>query len=112
MRSAIEFEKELRDFNNQGRSLSKVEYEAMLDVVRKRQLASIEGTLLPGVSALGAPVFDHRGVLAAALMVVGHRGLMNTKPDGPVATALTKSARALSQRLGFQAVVTDAGKSD
>jgi DNA-binding IclR family transcriptional regulator len=75
-------------------------FEAMLDEVRLRRLSRVEGSLLPGVSALGAPVFDHRGMLAAAIMVVGHNGIMDTSWTGPVATALAAAAAELSERLG------------
>jgi DNA-binding IclR family transcriptional regulator len=75
-------------------------YESMLEEVRRRGLARVEGTLLPGVSSVGAPVFDHRGRLAAALMVVGHQGIMDVTWQGPVAKAVAAAATELSRRLG------------
>lgn len=75
-------------------------YEGMLEEVRRRGLARVEGTLLPGVSSIGAPVYDHRGRLAAALMVVGHQGIMDTSWQGLVAKAVAAAAEELSRRLG------------
>lgn len=85
--------------------------EAMLDDVRRRGLARVEGTLLSGVSALGAPVFDHRGQLAAALMVVGHQGIMDVSWHGPIAKSLAAAAAELSRRLGKPEAPGDAWKT-
>jgi DNA-binding IclR family transcriptional regulator len=77
------------------------ELDRTLAEIRAHGLARVEGTLLSGVSAMGAPIFDHRGHLAAAIIVVGHSGILDTRWDGSVAVALRAAATRLSKRLGF-----------
>jgi DNA-binding IclR family transcriptional regulator len=45
-------------------------------------------------------VFDHRGQLVAALVAVGHNGIMDTSWDGPIARSVAAAADELSRRLG------------
>jgi DNA-binding IclR family transcriptional regulator len=79
------------------------ELAANIARIRAHGIAHIEGTLLPGVSALGTPVFDHNGKLVAALIVVGHGGILDTSVDGKPATALKTAAALLSSRCGYVA---------
>lgn len=73
---------------------------AVLDAVRRDGLASSRDGVVPGVSALAAPVFDASGRLALTLTVIGPSASVDTATDGPPALALTGAARALSSRLG------------
>jgi len=65
-------------------------------------LAHVSGDLVPGVNALAAPVFDHKGRIAAVIGVLGRREDLDVAFDGPVARALREAADGISQRLGFQ----------
>jgi DNA-binding IclR family transcriptional regulator len=76
--------------------------QAMRAEVRKRGLSRVEGELIPGVSAFGAPVFDHEGKLVLVLTALGHAGVFNAAWSSPIAAALKEAAGALSQRLGFE----------
>jgi DNA-binding IclR family transcriptional regulator len=73
---------------------------AVLDAVRQDGLASSRDGVVPGVSALAAPVFDASGRLALTLTVIGPSAGIETAPDSPAAQLLTGAARALSSRLG------------
>ncbi len=73
----------------------------LVDEVRKRKLSRVHGAVLPGVDAIAAPVFDHRGQLMAVICAVGRTEAMNTDWDGPIARALDEAATALSHQLGF-----------
>ena len=56
--------------------------------------------VVPGVSAMAAPVFDHTGAIVLAMTAIGPSGTFDTDWDGPVAHALKESANAVSSRLG------------
>lgn len=84
---------------------SKVSIDRLLDDVRQAGIGVTEGGLNPTVNALSAPVFDHRGVLVAALSVLGPANELEVSPDGPVAAALREYAAALSAELGYTPLI-------
>lgn len=67
---------------------------------RAEGVATAEGSLLPGVAAVSAPVFDHRGDMVAAITALGHAGAFSPAPDAAPATALRAAATDLTRRLG------------
>ncbi|MFO0987505.1 MAG: IclR family transcriptional regulator [Alphaproteobacteria bacterium] len=69
--------------------------------VRAEGLAAVEGTLIPGLNALAAPVFDQRGALVLVLGAVGRRETLAAGPRGPAAAALKEAAARLSRQLGY-----------
>jgi DNA-binding IclR family transcriptional regulator len=79
-----------------------------IDDVLAKQLAEIraEGlsraidALLPGISAMAAPVFDERGEITLSLTAIGPSAAFDARLDGVVAHALRDGARGLSQQLG------------
>ncbi len=76
------------------------EVEAMLADTRRRGLARVVHSLLPGVGGFCAPVFDAQGRLALGVVVLGSVATLDTDWDGPPATALLRCARQLSADLG------------
>lgn len=79
-----------------------------LDEVRRHGLGRAEGAVIAGVSALSAPVFDHRGAMVLALTAIGPSAALDTRWSGSVAMALRSAARSVSARLGH----TAAGRPD
>ena len=69
--------------------------------IREQGLSCVAGAMLPGIHALGAPVFDAKGELAAALTVLGTEGAFDPSREGRVAGELRRVAADLSHRLGF-----------
>lgn len=86
---------------------SRGEVHAGLDThlrqTRASGLAVSEGLILPGVSALAGPVFDHEGRVAAVIGVVGRQGALNLSIDGATAAALRRTLGLVSVRLGHAA---------
>jgi DNA-binding IclR family transcriptional regulator len=80
---------------------SAADYARLLDEVRKQRLARVEGTLLPGLNAMAAPIFDNRGKLVSVIGLVGHRDMLDMGASGDVAAELKATAAELSSRLGF-----------
>jgi len=69
--------------------------------VRRDGIAAVEGTLIPGLNALAAPVFDQRGALTLVVGAVGRRETLAARARGPAAAALKETAAALSRQLGY-----------
>ncbi|MEJ7686121.1 MAG: IclR family transcriptional regulator [Variovorax sp.] len=75
-------------------------FEAQLHEVRAHGVSRSEGEIVPGVSAMSAPVFDHTGAIALALTAIGPAGIFDSKWNGATARALKLCAGEVSQRLG------------
>jgi DNA-binding IclR family transcriptional regulator len=80
---------------------STASFARILAEVRRDGLAAVEGTLIPGLNALAAPVFDQRGALVLVLGAVGRRETLAARPRGPAAAALKETAARLSRQLGY-----------
>jgi DNA-binding IclR family transcriptional regulator len=75
-------------------------FERQLAEVRTHGLSRSVGEVLPGVNAMSAPVFDHRGAIVLAITAIGPAAVFETRWDGELANALSGCARQVSQRLG------------
>jgi len=76
------------------------ELAAQLAEVRTVGLSRAVDALLPGISAMAAPVFDERGEIVLSLTAIGPSAAFDARPDGTVARALRDSAHRLSKQLG------------
>jgi DNA-binding IclR family transcriptional regulator len=72
----------------------------LIDEVRRQGLGRVQGDLLPGVSALAAPVFGHDGRLAFVLTALGPQGSFDARWSGRVAPLVKAVAAEASGRLG------------
>lgn len=73
-----------------------------LTEVRRQALSRADGAVVAGVSALAAPVFDHRGHIVLALVAIGPSAALDTRWDGPLATMMRDAAATVSTRLGHR----------
>jgi len=80
----------------------RTDIDPMLAEIRTRRMARAVGHPLPGINALSAPVFDHRGALALAITALGPVGSFDPAWDGPLAEALRECADRVSARLGYR----------
>lgn len=78
------------------------QFQRELDDVRRHGLGRAEGAVIAGVSALSAPVFDHRGAMVLAITAIGPSASLDTRWHGSVANALRDAARSVSARLGHR----------
>jgi len=85
---------------------SMAEAEHLLADVRQRGLSRIAGDITPGINALGAPVFDHRGYPATVITAIGPAGSFDSSWSGPVAAAMRQRTEELSRKLGFAGLST------
>lgn len=75
--------------------------ETVIKKVRKQRLGTTHGDVVPGQSALAAPVFDHLGHIVAALTLIGASDQVDVSVPTSPAGALLRTADLVSQRLGF-----------
>jgi len=75
-------------------------FEALLQQVRQDGVASTHDAVVPGVSALAAPVFDDKGRIALCLTALGPSASFDLRLDGAVASPLKSAAESLSRQLG------------
>ena len=68
--------------------------------VRFDGVATVHGTLVPGASAMSAPVFDYRGRIAAVIGLIAHSDDLQGASAARKADALRAVATAFSERLG------------
>lgn len=71
-----------------------------IESVHRRGIAFSDGMHHEGFAALSAPIFDHSGLLAAAVTLLAQRGHLDLDLDGPAARALRAAARTVSGALG------------
>jgi DNA-binding IclR family transcriptional regulator len=71
--------------------------------VRKRGAARVVDTLLPGIVAFCAPVFDSDGHIALGIVALGPNGSFDGQWGGAVDRPLRSAARQLSSDLGYSA---------
>jgi DNA-binding IclR family transcriptional regulator len=74
-----------------------------LEEARRTGYTVSDEDVTPGVAALGAPIFDRRGAVCAALSIAGVRPRILGEESGPVLDRLLASAAAISRRLGHDA---------
>ena len=79
--------------------------DAMLAQVMQDGVSTVaDSYLIPGVAAAAAPVFNFKHEITLAILVLGVKDMMDLSMDGPVVSALKRSAQALSARLGHTSV--------
>ena len=71
--------------------------------VRAQGLARAVGAVVAGVSALAAPVLDHRGEIVLALTAIGPSAALDTGWQSPMAQLLRNAGIEASARLGWRA---------
>jgi DNA-binding IclR family transcriptional regulator len=74
----------------------------LIEHTRVRGVASVEGTLVPGVNAISVPVFDHKSRIAGVIGALGRSEEIDVDHGGLVARALLRTASEVSRRLGVK----------
>jgi DNA-binding IclR family transcriptional regulator len=87
------------------RTLDKAAIEERLARTRRLGIGTVDGDLVPGVTALAAPIFDHRARIVASIALLGGREHLEPRADSPAARILKKAAAAISERLGYRAAM-------
>lgn len=72
----------------------------IIEDARQRGFAAVEGTAVPGISAVSVPVFDHNNKIAGVIGALGRTEEIDAAPAGKVTKALLKGAAEISRRMG------------
>ncbi|MES2511746.1 MAG: IclR family transcriptional regulator [Pseudomonadota bacterium] len=105
-RLAVLLKDELARTQKAGRSdvpASMAEVGQQLEEVRRRGIARVVNTLMPGVAGFCAPVFDADGHMVLGVVALGSLASFDSSWDGPVSKPLKAAADQLSADLGFAA---------
>ena len=77
--------------------------EELVAKVRQEGVSRVRDTMMVGLSAVSAPVFDHDGRLLYVLTTLGQSDGFDTSLKGTTVNIVRNKARELSVRLGFKA---------
>lgn len=72
----------------------------IIEDAREHGFAAVEGTAVPGISAVSVPVFDHNDKIAGVIGALGRTEEVDAAPEGKVTKALLKGAAEISRRMG------------
>lgn len=86
-----------------GRAPAASAIDERLARTRRLGIGVVDGDLVPGVTALAAPIFDHRARIVASVALLGGPEHLEPRPDSPAARLLKQAAAAISERLGYRA---------
>lgn len=78
------------------------EFVHSLAQVRRDGVACATNSVIEGISALAAPVFDQTGRLVLALTAIGPSAIFDQSQDGAIARALKDRGAQLSRQLGWR----------
>jgi DNA-binding IclR family transcriptional regulator len=81
----------------------RADLEKDLALIKKRGYAVSDGDVTPGIAALGAPVFNHRHELAAAISISGLRAQILGAQRRRNVRLIVAAARGVSEALGDEA---------
>jgi DNA-binding IclR family transcriptional regulator len=97
-------DEELREISQASKisiTTARRQLEKSLAEVRRHGISRASGSLTPGINGFSAPVFDHSGMMVAAITSLGTVGEFSVEWDSPVAKAMVAAASELSRKLGF-----------
>jgi DNA-binding IclR family transcriptional regulator len=73
----------------------------LLAMTRRHGIGTVDSDLVPGVTALAAPLLDRRGRIVASIALLGSPEHLTASPTSETATLLNRTAKSISLRLGF-----------
>jgi DNA-binding IclR family transcriptional regulator len=97
-------DQELREISETSKiaiTTARRQLEKTLTEIRRHGISRASGSLTPGINGFSAPVFDHSGMMVAAITSLGTVGEFSVEWDSPVAKAMLVAAGDLSRKLGF-----------
>lgn len=76
-------------------------FEKEVEQVKKLGYATANGSPVPGINAISAPVFDHTGQMQLAVTLIGPARLIDIRRGSPQARRLAEFTAGLSAKLGY-----------
>jgi DNA-binding IclR family transcriptional regulator len=94
-------ENERRSLYRKDKRDNQPSVDDVIATTRRHGIAVVDGDLVPGVTALAAPVFDHRARVIASIGLLGGPEHLRASASSEAATLLKGTADSISRRLGF-----------
>jgi DNA-binding IclR family transcriptional regulator len=107
--TAAVLERERREKASRLRATSLAEIRSIVTNVRAKGLARNDSVVNEGFVAISAPIFDHSGLICAAMTLIGPSGLMNADRDGENERAMKETTNQVSRLLGSSAASHSSG---
>ena len=86
--------------------VTRTQLDALTAEARQHGMSRAVGSVIPGINAFSAPVFDHDGTMALAIAGLGPAGLMPPNWNGTIPKAIRAAAQTISRRMGWRATTT------
>jgi len=90
--------------------ITRSQFDALIAEVRRQGMSRAVGSVIPGINAFSAPVFNHEGKMALAITGLGPAGLFPPDWEGPIPNAIRAAAHAISRQLGWRAPTAHDGQ--
>jgi DNA-binding IclR family transcriptional regulator len=90
--------------------ITRTQLDALIADIREHGMSRAVGSVIPGINAFCAPVFNHDGKMALAITGLGPAGLLPSNWNSPVAKAIHAAAHSISRQLGWRAPAAHDGK--
>ena len=84
------------------RPANRGELDSLIAEARQHGMSRAVGSVLPGVNAFCAPVFDHEGKMVLAITGLGPAGLFPSNWNGTIPRAISDAAIRISRMLGWK----------
>ncbi|MFA4970260.1 MAG: IclR family transcriptional regulator [Sulfuritalea sp.] len=82
--------------------ITRAQLDALTADIRQHGMSRAVGSVIPGINAFCAPVFDHDGKMALAITGLGPAGLFPANWNSPMAKAIGAAAQGISRQLGWR----------
>jgi DNA-binding IclR family transcriptional regulator len=86
--------------------ITRAQLDALTADAREHGMSRVVGSVIPGINAFCAPVFNHDGKMALAITGLGPAGLLPPNWNGPIPKAIRAAAQSISRQLGWRAPAT------
>jgi DNA-binding IclR family transcriptional regulator len=86
--------------------MTRAQLDALVAEARAHGMTRAVGSVIPGINAFSAPVFNHEGKMALAITALGPAGLLPSNWNGPLPKAIHAAAQSISRQLGWREPAT------
>lgn len=82
--------------------ITRAQLDALIADFRQHGMSRAVGSVIPGINAFSAPVFNHEGKMALAITALGPAGLFPPNWNGPMPKTIHAAAQTISRQLGWR----------
>jgi len=82
--------------------ITRAQLDALTAEAREHGMSRAVGSVIPGINAFSAPVFNHDGKMALAITGLGPAGLLPSNWNGAIPKAIRTAAQTVSRQLGWR----------